>query len=155
MSLLYSDRNELAKEKALLIKQLAITPNDAVTNYMLADLLIRSGALPHQTDFDKALMHLKKSLAAKPDSAEAQILMAKLLTQTGDYADALSHIEVALRTEPTNQSALNRKFVLLHKLHRDGEAQQVLSRLKNVLDDELKHENAAGEVRVEAKPATD
>lgn len=155
MSLLLSDRNELDKEKALLTRQLSVTPNDAVTNYMLADLLIRSGALPHQPDFDKALMHLRKSLAAKPDSAEAQILMAKLLTQNGNYAEALSHIEVALRAEPNNQSALNRKFVLLRKLHRDGEATQVLSQLKTVLNDDLKHENAASKVRVEAKPAAD
>ena len=155
MSLVYSDRNEVDKEKALLTRQLAITPNDAVTNYMLADLLIRSGALPHQPDFDKALMHLRKSLAAKPDSTEAQSLMAKLLTQNGNYADALSHIEVALKTEPNNQSALNRKFVLLHKLHRDAEADEVLSQLKTVLNDDLKHENAASKVRVEAKPAAD
>jgi tetratricopeptide (TPR) repeat protein len=143
------------KEKALLTKQLTITPNDAVANYMLAGLLIRSGAQPHQPNFDKALMHLQKSLAAKPDSAEAQILMAKLLSQDGSYADALSHIEVALGVEPNNQSALNRKFVLLHKLHRDAEAAQVLSQLKTVLNDDLQHENAAGKVRVEAKPAAD
>jgi Flp pilus assembly protein TadD len=153
MSLLYSDRNEVDKEKALLTRQLTVTPNDAVTNYMLADLLIRSGALPHQPDFDKALMHLRKSLAARPDSAEAQILMAKLLTQDGNYQDGLSHIEVALKSEPNNQSALNRQFVLLRKLHRDAEADEVLSRLKTVLNDDLKHENAASKVRVEPKPA--
>jgi Flp pilus assembly protein TadD len=153
MSLLYSDRNEVDKEKALLTRQLTVTPNDAVTNYMLADLLIRSGALPHQPDFEKALMHLRKSLAARPDSAEAQILMAKLLTQNGNYAEALSHIEVALKAEPNNQSALNRKFVLLHKLRRDAEAEQVLSQLKAVLNDDLKHENAASKVRVETRTA--
>jgi len=153
MSLLYSDRNELDKEKALLTRQLSITPNDAVTNYLLADLLIRSGALPHQPDFDEALMHLGKSVSARPDSAEAQILMAKLLTQDGSYADALSHIDVALRVEANNQSALNRKFVLLHKLHRNAEAAQVLSQLKTVLNDDLKHENAASQMRVEQKPA--
>jgi tetratricopeptide (TPR) repeat protein len=155
MSLLYSDRNEVDKEKALLTRQLTVTPNDAVTNYMLADLLIRSGALPHQPDFDKALMHLRKSLAARPDSAEAQILMAKLLSQDGSYQDALSHIEVALKSEPNNQSALNRQFVLLRKLHRGAEADEVLSRLKTVLNDDLKHENAASKVRVEPKPAAD
>ena len=152
MSLLYSDRNELDKEKALLTRQLTVTPNDAVTNYLLADLLIRSGALPDQPDFEKALMHLGKSLATKPDSAEAQILMAKLLSQDGKYAEALNHIDVALRVEPNNQSALNRKFVLLHKLHRNAEAAQVLSQLKTVLNDDLKHENAAGQVRVEQRP---
>jgi tetratricopeptide (TPR) repeat protein len=155
MSLLYSDRNQLDKEKALLTKQLNVTPNDAVTNYMLADLLIRSGAQPHQQEFEDALMHLKKSLAAKPDSAEAQILMAKLLTQDGKYADALSHVDVALKVDPNNQSALNRKFVLLHKLHRDSEAAQVLSQLKTALNDDLEHENAPSKVRVEAKPAAE
>jgi tetratricopeptide (TPR) repeat protein len=151
MSLLYSDRNELDKEKALLTRQLTHTPNDAVTNYLLADLLVRSGARPHQPEFQAALTHLDRSLAAKPDSAEAQILMAKLLTQEERYADALSHIDVALTMEADNQSALNRKFVLLRKLHRDAEAAQVLSRLTSVLNNNLKHENAASQMRVEQK----
>jgi tetratricopeptide (TPR) repeat protein len=156
MSLLYSDRNELDKEKALLIRQIHVTPNDAVTNYLLADLLIRSGASPNQPDFEKALMHLGRSLAARPDSAEAQLLMAKLLTQAERYGDALSHIDVALSVEPNNQSALNRKFVLLRKLHRNAEATQVLDRLKSVLNDDLTRENSASKMRVEKKaPAAD
>ncbi|MDT7815932.1 MAG: hypothetical protein QOJ42_5848 [Acidobacteriaceae bacterium] len=77
--------------------------------------------------------------------------MAKLLTQEERYADALSHIDVALTMEPDNQSALNRKFVLLRKLHRDAEAAQVLSRLTSVLNNNLKHENAASQMRVEQK----
>jgi hypothetical protein len=44
---------------------------------------------------------------------------------------------------------------LLHKLHRDAEADEVLSQLKTVLNDDLKHDNAASKVRVEAKPAAD
>jgi tetratricopeptide (TPR) repeat protein len=151
MSLLYSDRNELDTKKTLLARQLTHTPNDAVTNYLLADLLVRSGALPHQPEFQAALTHLERSLAAKPDSAEAQILMAKLLTQEERYADALSHIDVALTMEPNNQSALNRKFVLLRKVHRDAEAAQVLSRLTSVLNNNLKHENAASQMRVEQR----
>jgi tetratricopeptide (TPR) repeat protein len=35
MSLLYSDGNQLDKEKALLQEQLKLTPDDAVTNYLL------------------------------------------------------------------------------------------------------------------------
>jgi tetratricopeptide (TPR) repeat protein len=148
MSLLYSDRNQLDKEKALLLKQLAITPKDAVTNYLFADLLIRSGALPGQPDYEKAIAHLTTSLAAKPDSAEARILMAKLLMQEGHYADALNHINIAVKLEPTNQSALNRQFVLLRKLHRNEEATQVLIRLKTILNDDLRRDTQAGQIRI-------
>jgi tetratricopeptide (TPR) repeat protein len=155
MSLLYSDRNQWDKEKALLTKQLTLTPNDAVTNYLLADLLIRAGATPTQLEFEEAQSHLERSLAERPDSAEAQILMAKLLMQQERFADALRHTDVALRLEPNNQSALNRKFVLLRKLHRDDEATEILSRLKSVLDSDLKRENASSRAKVDAKPATD
>jgi tetratricopeptide (TPR) repeat protein len=122
MSLLYSDRNQLDKERALLQKQLTITPRDAVTNYLLADLLRRSGALPGQPNYERAITLLTTSLVTRPDSVEAQILMAKLLMQEGRDADALDHINVALKLEPGNQSALNRRFLLLRKLHRNDEA---------------------------------
>jgi len=148
MSLLYSDRNQVDKEKALLQKQLTITPKDAVTNYLLADLLIRSGALPGQPEYERAITLLTTSLVTRPDSAEAQILMAKLLMQEGRDADALNHINVALKLEPGNQSALNRQFLLLRKLHQNEEATQVLARLKAVLNNDLRRDTAAGQVRV-------
>jgi Flp pilus assembly protein TadD len=81
--------------------------------------------------------------------------MARLLTQEERYGDALSHIDVALNVEPNNQSALNLKFVLLRKLHRNAEATQVLDRLKSVLNDDLKRENSASKMRIEKPPAAD
>jgi tetratricopeptide (TPR) repeat protein len=154
MSLLYSDRNQLDKEKALLTNQLKVTPNDAVTNYLLADLLIRAGAEPGQPEFRQAQENLKRSLASKPDSAEAQILMGKLLEREDDLQGALVHFQSALRVEPDNRSALDRQFVILRKLHRNAEAEQVLTHLKSILNNELKRENANAQVRVNPRPAS-
>jgi tetratricopeptide (TPR) repeat protein len=148
MSLLYSDRNQLDKEKALLQKQLNITPNDAVTNYLFADLLSRNGAKPGEADFNEAKGDLARSLAAQPDSAEAQILMGKLCQQENDLSEALDHIQRALQVEPDNQSALNREFILLRKLNRNSEAAKVLEHLTAVLNNELKQEQIASQVRV-------
>ncbi|WP_158749605.1 lipopolysaccharide assembly protein LapB [Acidobacterium sp. S8] len=155
MSLLYSDRNQLDKEKALLNNQLKLTPNDAVTNYMLADLLIRSGAAPGQPEFKEAHAALARSLAAKPDSAEAQVLIGKVLEQENDLPAALDHYQIALKAEPENRSALDREFVLLRKLHRNAEAAEVLTRLKSVLNNELKREKAATQVRVNPQTPAD
>jgi tetratricopeptide (TPR) repeat protein len=153
MSLLYSDRNQLGKEKELLYKQLKATPNDAVTNYLLADLLVRSGAEPGQPAFEQAQAHLARSLKSKPESAEAQVLMGKLLEQQGDLSGALKHYDLALTAEPENRSALDRKFVLLRKLHRNQDAAEVLGHLKVVLNGELKQGGAANQVRVDPQPA--
>jgi tetratricopeptide (TPR) repeat protein len=148
MSLLYSDRNQLDKEKALLQKQLTLTPNDAVTNYLLADLLIRGGAKPGEADFNEAKAGLARSLGAQPDSAEAQILMGKLCQQENNLSEALDHIQRALKVEPDNRSALNREFILLRKLNRNSEAAEVLVHLRAVLNNELKQEQIANQVRV-------
>jgi tetratricopeptide (TPR) repeat protein len=148
MSLLYSDKNELGKEKELLNKQLKTTPNDATANYLLADLLIRSGAMPGQPAYQEAQVHLAKSLDAKPDSAEAQILMGKLLEQQKDLPGALKHFQAALKVEPENRSALNREFILLRKLHRDQEANEALNQLKSLLNSELKQETNPKQMRV-------
>ena len=150
MSLLYSDRNQVDKEKALLNHQLKLTPNDAVTNYLLADLLIRSGAEPGQPAFEQAVAHLATSLKSRPDSAEAQVLMGKLLEQENKLPESLEHYDLALKAEPDNRSALDRKFVLLRKLHRNQESAEVLSRLKVVINKELKQ--GAVQVRVDPKP---
>jgi tetratricopeptide (TPR) repeat protein len=148
MSLLYSERNQPVKEKQLLIRHLQSTPNDAVANYLLADLLMRSGAEPGKPEFTDAEKHLQKSLAVKPDSAEAQILMGKLLEQQKDFAGALSHFEAALRIEPNNQAALDQDFLILRKLHRNQDAAVVLIRLKAVLSSQLAQEQANAQVRV-------
>jgi tetratricopeptide (TPR) repeat protein len=148
MSLLYSDRNDLEKEKALLQKQLKLTPNDAVTNYLLADLLIRNSAKSGDAAFNEAKADLAKSLAVQPNSAEAQILMAKLCQEEDNFSEALDHILRALKVEPDNRSALNREFTLLRKLQRNNEAAEVLDHLKGVLNNELKEEQIASQVRV-------
>lgn len=149
MSLLLSDRNQLDKEKLLLLQQLQRTPNDAVTNYLLADLLIREGAQPGQPVFNQALNYLTHSLKARPDSVEAQVLMSKMLEDTGDTEGALDHLQAALKADPSNRTALYRDFILLQKLHRKQEASELLQRLKSTLQHDLKKGGAGGQIQID------
>ncbi len=150
MSLLLSDRNQLDKEKHLLLQQLKRTPNDEVTNYLLADLLIRGGAQPGQPAYNQARAYLTTSLKARPDSVEAQVLMSKMLEETGDAAGALEHLQAALKVDPTNRTALYRSFILLQKLNRRQEAGALLQRLRSSLQHELKNNGAGGQIQVDA-----
>lgn len=155
MSLLYSDRNEVDKEKQLLLHQLRLTPRDAVTNYLLADLLIRQGASPGQPAYDQAKAYLATSLNSKPDSVEAQILMSKVLEDEGDVEDSLTHLQEALKVEPANRTALYRSFILLQKMHRKSDAGATLARLKTTLERDLKKGGAGGQIQIEIPSSTE
>ena len=147
-SLLYSDRNQVDKEKALLQQQLTITPNDAVANYLMAEILVREGAEPGQPQFSQAIEDLSRSLTAQPESVEAQVLMGTLCQKENNLSAALDHFERALKVEPDNRSALNHKLLLLQKLHRSSDAGEVARRLKLVIDGQIERETPLSQVRV-------
>jgi tetratricopeptide (TPR) repeat protein len=149
MSLLFSDRNQIDKEKDVLLHQIKVTPNDAVTNYLLADLLIRQGAEPGQPAFYQAKTYLTSSLKSKPDSAEAQTLMSKVLEEQGDLEGALAYSEAALKVDPTYRTALYRSFIILQKQHRKQDASDALSRLKAALEHDLKKGGAGGQMKID------
>jgi tetratricopeptide (TPR) repeat protein len=148
MSMLYSDRNQVDKEKALLVQQLKTTPNDAVANYLMADILFREGAEPGQPQFEEARTDLARSLAAQPDSAEAQILMGTLYQQEDKLPEALDHFNLALKVEPDNRSALDHELMLLRKLHRNSEAKAIGEHLKLLLNSQVQRERGATQVRL-------
>ncbi|HEY1807044.1 MAG TPA: tetratricopeptide repeat protein [Acidobacteriaceae bacterium] len=150
MSFIYSDRRQVDKEKQLLLNQLRITPEDAVTNYLYADLLIRLGAEPGQTAFQQAKKHLAISLRSRPDSVEAQVLMGRILEQENDPAGALNHFESALKVDPDNQAALNQELLVLRKLHRRDETDKVIEHLKSVLTKGLQQGIRATQVRTDS-----
>jgi tetratricopeptide (TPR) repeat protein len=148
MSMLYSNRNQVDKEKALLVQQLKTTPNDAVANYLMADILFREGAEPGQPQFEEARVDLARSLTAQPDSPEAQTLMGTLCQLEDKLPEALDHFNLALKVEPDNRSALNHELMLLRKLHRNGEATAVGEHLKLLLSNQVQRERAATQVRL-------
>jgi tetratricopeptide (TPR) repeat protein len=148
MSMLYSDRNEIDKEKALLRQQLKATPDDAVANYLMADILVREGAEPGQPQFTEAKEDLAKSLAARPDSAEALILSGTLCQQEQNYSKALENFQRALKSEPDDPSALNHELLVFRAMHKGKEAAEVAAHLRSLLNTKLKEERPTNDVRV-------
>jgi tetratricopeptide (TPR) repeat protein len=114
----------------------------------MADILMRQGAEPGQPQFEEARVDLERSLAAKPDSAEAQVLMGSLYQQEGKLPEALGHFNLALKAEPDNRSALDHQLMILRKLHRNSEAAAVGEHLKLLLSSQVQRERAATQVRV-------
>jgi tetratricopeptide (TPR) repeat protein len=125
---------------------------DAVSNYLMADILIREGAEPGQPQFVEAKADLTRSLTAKPDSAEAQILMGTLCQQENNLPEALQHFQQALKNEPDDPSALNHELLVLRAMHKMSDATEVAKHLRLLLNNRIQEERPANDVRVAPRP---
>jgi cytochrome c-type biogenesis protein CcmH/NrfG len=137
MSFLLSDKNRPAEQEALLRSQQERTPNDAVVNYLLADLILRRGAKPGEQRYAEAQSALDRSLSKQPQSAEAQILAGKIDMQLNEFEHALIHFDEAYKVDPNNRAALSFKLQALRKLHRNEQLAEVVGQLRSIVERDL------------------
>jgi len=80
-------------------RELAIAPGNAAADAMLA------WAYGLQSDFADALPAAEAAVKADPSLAIGQLMAGRALTETGDPAAGLPHLEVALQLEPGSLEA--------------------------------------------------
>jgi len=137
MSFLLSDKNRPAEQEALLRSQQKRTPDDAVVNYLLADLILRRGARPGEQRYVEAQSALDRSLTKQPESAEAQILAGKIDMQLNEFEHALTHFDEAYKVDPNNRAALSFKLQALRRLHRNEQLAEVVGQLRLIVERDL------------------
>ena len=93
LSLIRLNRLEEAEDEFR--RELQLNPSDEVSEYHLAYVL-----LERKQQIPEAVALLKKAIAARPDYADARYRLGKTLTEQGDVAGAIEHLEAAARAEP-------------------------------------------------------
>ncbi|HTB96991.1 MAG TPA: tetratricopeptide repeat protein [Terracidiphilus sp.] len=124
--------------QAALRRQLQKTPNDAVANTLLANLLIRGGAAPGTANFAEAKAALERALKANPNLVEALVSMGQLRSDDGDLPGALTYFGRALARDPTNRDALNHSLMIDRKLGRKEDAAKVAEKLTAQVSGEVR-----------------
>ena len=150
-SLYYSLTDQPEKAVPLLRKRLGASPRDPVLNFLLADALVRAGASPAKPAFKEAQAALQRALSAKPKYVEALALAGKLYVKEGALSPASDVLELAIQNDPTNRAAMNQLLLVLRKLGRTEEAQQVATRLTQLIHRDREESN---KVRVDESRET-
>ena len=79
-----------------------------------ADHLDRGAQFEQQGKRDEALLEYRNALKIQPASAEANLRIARVLTDKGKYGDAIFFLREAQRLDPTNsEAALSEAKLLL------------------------------------------
>ena len=133
-SVLYAERNQPEQLEQSLRQQVHKTPDDPVMNTLLAEMLIRRGALPSTPEFSEAKAAVAQALKRNPQYVEALILQAKIDSDENDLAGALDALERAAKVEPDNHAVLNQELLILRKLGRKQDSARVAQQLKNLVE---------------------
>ena len=120
------DLTELSKnnpEKALskVRLQLNAHPESAMLHYLLAKLLEKQGFDGDRRASKEAINSALMAVKLKPDLVEARDLLASFYIGSGQYSRAIYQSQVALKFDPTDQTAL---YHLIMALRHSGPSEQ-------------------------------
>ena len=88
-------------------------------------------ALKSQSDSKGALSAFRRAVALSPQDPFAQARLGALLLDTGAVHEAVEHLDIAVRLDPKNQSALNG---LQRALRQDGQPERAEAAKKKLAE---------------------
>ncbi len=109
--------------------KLAKKPGDAFLWYLQAAILAQKAPSPGSADFQKAVQSANRATTLQPSLVAAHNVLAKLYLQSGQIALAIRECRLALRSQPSDQTALYHLVLALRKTSDRTEIPELLKRL--------------------------
>lgn len=122
-------QNRLDQSLSYVRKRLQKSPNDAVLNYLLAEILIRKGVHPGSPEFEEAVRAATHATKVKPDFVLARDDLAQLEMMEGHMQAVIDESKRALAADPSDQTAVYHLIVAYRKAHRTAEVAALVKRL--------------------------
>lgn len=104
-------------------------PEDALTQYLLAEVLSEKAPEPGSAEFTEELAAAKRSIAADPKRVEAHDLLASIYLRSGEVNLSLEQSEAALRLDPDDDQAVYHKILAMRKGDNKAEVPALVQRL--------------------------
>ena len=122
------DEQSLQEAQKEFEAELASDPADSNCEYALGEIYWL------RADLGTALQHINRALELRPDLADAQIALAKILTAKGKPEEALEHLLEAVRIDPTSEVAHHRLALAYRRLGRTKDADRELAIFEKLRD---------------------
>lgn len=122
---MYKFTDAIAKFRAQVKKH----PNDALSQYLLAEALSHERKPDNSSESQQAIEAAKHALRLDPQLMGARNLLAGLYLQSGKTDAAIEQCEIALKNRPDDQEALYHLILALRKTDRKSEIPALTKRL--------------------------
>lgn len=142
----YMQTGDLPQAITVLRQRTRLKPDDSVLQYLLGEVLIRSGAKAGDASFEEARTALEKSIKLNPNFPESRVALAKIYLKENQIEDAVAHLEKARTLDPKNQAACSQLAIAYRRQGKPELAKQMLSSLKEL--NEQERANSRGRTRI-------
>jgi tetratricopeptide (TPR) repeat protein len=140
--LLQTQKNDLDRALSVVRRQLEQKPDSAYAQYLLAEIILRRGAVPGSSEFHEAEQAAMRAIELEPAMTEARDVLADLYLRSGRPSQAIEQSRLALADDPNDRSAV---FHLISGLRtsqgsNQEEIQRLVKRLAELEERERKQE---------------
>jgi len=142
------EENRPTESVQVLRQRLEKSPNDPALNYLLAELLLRSGTQPGTSSFQEAETAAMRAVQGKPDFTRAEDLLAELYLRAGETGLAEQMARKALKSDPEDQSALYNLIICVRSNGDHAELSQLVQRLAEATANLREQEKARNRYRL-------
>lgn len=151
LSLTLQQTGQMEQSIAMLREQARLHPNDPLVNLLFAQGLLRGE--PDAAVLVEARDALLRAIVVAPRHAVVRSELGKLYLKTGEPENALEQLQKAIELDPSERTATYHLLVALRRAGRDAEAQKLVIRVRELLDEEKASEVARNRFRlVKAEP---
>ena len=132
MGMIRSQQHDAAGSLAIFEKQAVEHPQDPLLQYLYAEALSEAEQSGGEENLSRALTAVKKSLELEPGYQPAHDLLCTLLLETKNYAEAVRQADIALKSDPTDQSALYQQMQAERRLGNKDKVAVMVARLNDL-----------------------
>ena len=136
--------NRLGEAEREFRAELLLNSADVIAKYHLAYVL-----LEQKQQIPSALTLLREAVAARPEYADAQYQLGKALIDMGEVNQAIEHLEIAARAEPSKDYIHYQLSIAYRRASREADADRELELYKSLKASKRKRELPG---TMEAKP---
>jgi tetratricopeptide (TPR) repeat protein len=146
-------KNNPDEALAKLRTQLKAQPENALLNYLLAQLLMNQAPAVGSEAFEDAMRAAQLTIKLKPDHVGSRDLLASMYMRTGRYDLAIEQCKTALNYSPTDESAMYHLIISMRHTGHSDDLKPLVDRLAALHQESARHETERKQYRLVVEPA--
>lgn len=149
----YLEKGNAAHAITVLRERLRQHPNDASLLYLLAEGLLRNGAVAGSSEYTEAQTSLEKSVRLNPSLCLPHVSLGSIYLDENRFHDAVIELEKARTIDPTERSAYSHLAVAYRRMGEPEKSKDVLNALKEMIEKERRSTREKMKAESESNPA--
>ncbi len=132
----YLEKGNAAHAITVLHDTLHQNPNDASLLYLLAEALLRNGAVAGSPEYAEAQASLEKSVRLNSNLCLPHVSLGSIYIDESRFAEAVAELEQARKIDPTERAAYSHLAVAYRRMGQFEKSREVLNALKDMIEKE-------------------